>query len=126
MRQQCPQCHIALKLKQGRRYLPGSYRAINPTVVTVLDKWRCNKRGGCQHEFIIRTDYPLDPSLSPTIRLSYEFSLWQRAHKTKPGAAQMHTTASEYTELISKDPASEYVRTRILLFQPQNGSLATA
>lgn len=126
MSQPCPNCANELKYRQ-RRYMSGSYRAVNPTVLVTLDKWKCQGRAGCKHEFIIKTDYPLDSTLAPHQSLSYNFGQFNNAMSHKPGRPEGHTTVSQFTELACKNPASEYVRARILqYFKPQNDSFATA
>lgn len=107
--------------------MKGTYQDINSSIMITLDKWTCSGRKGCKHQFIIQTNYPFDTGLSPHQSLNYNFGQFNNALMHKPGRPEGHTTVSQFTELACKDPASEYVRARILqYFRPQNGSLATA
>lgn len=108
MRYACPECKEITKRDDGRKYLPGTSREHRSSAHVLLRKRECSSRKGCGHQFILRTEYPLNPILEPTTAISYNWSEYQNALKVKPGIPVGGTTYSEATLLYGRDTADAW------------------
>jgi len=105
MKTTCPYCQTELSSKETR-FLPSqTLKDHFRTIYSKLFRFYC-KNKKCGERFYIRVDIPEDPSLLPITGLGYSDALFNQASKSKPGANPFSTTASEYTCLIKRDPAS--------------------
>lgn len=114
MVRRCLKCARALRVGRERRYETVKFSERYNVGHITLDKWTCKGYRGCKTATYVRIVYPIDRTLAPAVTSFLDAGPWKRANKTKPGAEQLGTTASEFTQLAAGDPANAYVRNKIL------------
>lgn len=124
MRQECPGKIVIYNCKgekqertcgrelkpRGTRWLFGRSADRYATAHSKLVKFECCGRGGCGHNFMVKTDIPLHEYLEQKTSLFYDWAAWNTAEKDKPGTEQIGTTMSEYTRRCARDPAAVFAQ----------------
>lgn len=104
-----PDCKEVTHKDLEKRYLHGKSREKRSSLMVMLRKRECkgSKRGskGCGHQFIIRTEIPLDSELEPSTETSYNWAEFKNALKHKPGIPVGRTTVGEFTNDVHHDTA---------------------
>lgn len=112
MKYECPDCKYEVLKHKNVRYLEPHYRDIFNTVHSKLFSFKCNNpidgNERCNHEFLVRIDYPLDPTLAPHIAVSYNWGSWNQAKSKKPGSVSMGTTIGEFSDFVHRNTAGVY------------------
>lgn len=118
----CPCCKATSLIRASRRRFISQATLVGFGIFLPFGEiYKFKHRGdnGCGNEFYVVTCN--DSYLrKPPVLIQLTRELWTQAQDTKPGLGAFTTTASEYTHLISKDPASVFQK---LL---QRGSKAVA
>lgn len=110
MQYKCPNkdCKEITHKDTEKRYLHGKSREKRSSLIVILRKRICKgSKGskGCGHQFIIKTELPLDAMLEPSHETSYDWAEFKNALKRKPGPPIGGTTVGEYTNDVHHDTA---------------------
>lgn len=98
-------CEQITKSDIGRRYLAGTSRERNGSLLITMRKRKCQGRGGCGHEFILRTEYPMNDEIAPNTTISYNWSEFANGLRKRPSLPEGGTTYSDFTLLAGRDTA---------------------
>lgn len=109
MKRECPKCKETTARRKERRFLHGKFNDVYATAHSILDLWVCKAKKTCGHKHLIRTDVPLDATLSPKQYPTDNWAAWNKAQKSKPGKCSIGPVVGKFTDDIHHDPASQVV-----------------
>lgn len=107
MRCTCANCHKPVGTPKGKRYLLGEQLQNWRIFVHYAEIYRFKCRE-CKTTFYVLSYHDSNINTERIYSVKLEDTMWNLAHKTKPGSEPFSTTASDFTNLAKRDTATVY------------------